>query len=836
MYVCRHPLIVDGRVLEAADKLGIEVQASPEKWLVNTTLENMLLILRQFGSEPMSLLEYWQVRKDALDANDQDMLSSLESDQFSENLATVFLNDRWMVHHPEVLGARQFDGNKIPVNTPKGRYGWVHPDDFSFETGLPTKVKHVREIGDGTVKYWDTHTIYCEQEGTVAVRSFVTSVGKSSCDLGFPFGVISPKISIRECRATLPTGVLDTAVIDQAKALLDKYYAAMDSGILYTRIQPWQEELIDFVQNHAATLRQADDLAARVIKDDLTDAFGIMSTYAIASKEHVMASQLKYSAQLLSGITDHGIDDNHFLEFMSTRKSALEDAIESHKSLVFVLGHDNPDTDTVVSAIAEAYRQHLIRGDESVFIPVVPGNSTPKEVVELIGSQLAQQLILSESLLYQQGSKSGRPEWIMVDHNIGPEQPNTRAIIDHHQPSDVCKKQQIPKRILFAGSTAALVAQRIYGLGIEIPQLLSRYLNGAALMDTENRLEGKMTPLDHLIMDRFSGYYRGLMRQLISCYDSEELFTRDYKEDWNYFGFAVAKSIGILDETHQSILERLQQLAQENNLAKNLPLTLVKVVDYAQDAETIRRERVYTVFNDTVSPEFINTVFDTIEVVVRSESGVNVQIERGNRSIDYWGVGTQLSRKKLAPVMDLVTKAFNEFFYSPSTGLYFKRDFLRTSSELEAIADSCGVELHTSREGIVVGNPMVLKFLSEHLGQRFATPSEYFRAYFDALAVNDHRMAAHLAHSGYLEAFDAAVEDFSYLVEHPDVALTHQGFQYIGGNRKKVHIPRGDPGLIDPNKIDLETGFPQEVEDPNQYGTGLWRYWSPDRELVWVIG
>ena len=55
LYVYRHPLIVDERVLQAADKLGIEVEASPEKWLVNITIADALRLLSAIGSSALSL-------------------------------------------------------------------------------------------------------------------------------------------------------------------------------------------------------------------------------------------------------------------------------------------------------------------------------------------------------------------------------------------------------------------------------------------------------------------------------------------------------------------------------------------------------------------------------------------------------------------------------------------------------------------------------------------------------------------------------------------------------------------------------------------------------------
>jgi hypothetical protein len=432
----------------------------------------------------------------------------------------------------------------------------------------------------------------------------------------------------------------------------------------------------------------------------------------------------------------------------------------------------------------------------------------------------------------------------MVDHNVSRVQPDTRAIIDHHYPSAVCLRQQIPRRILFAGSTSGLVAQRFYGLGLEIPSEMARILHGATLMDTEKRFPGKMTPLDERIMDRLqqasgmqdeSEFYQRLMRKLITCYDADRLFIRDYKEDWCFFGFAVAKGIRILDDERLTLVERLRELAGENNRRKNLPLTLLKVVDYAANAETIRRERMYPVFVDGAAPEFRKAVRDAIVTVIRHESPKNVQIGFTEDAIEFWGVGSQLSRKKLAPVIDLVVSAFNRYFYSPSAGIHFRRDFLRRDRNVEAVALRHGIQLQVDGEGVLVGNPAELKFLLQELGFECASPAEYFKAYADACNAHDERMVAHLTSSKYLEALDLIVENKEVLVEHPRIIRTQAGYSYEGGVRHRQRVPVGEPGLIDPRKIDPATGLPTEVEDPRQYGKGLWRYWSPDSAKAWAL-
>ena len=668
------------------------------------------------------------------------------------------------------------------------------------------------------------------------------SVGRMSLALGFPADAVSHRLTIREARRSRPATALPGELLDRARVLLGRYYRALDGKELDAGLPDWSGELLEFVRRHRAALACASDVAGQVLLEDVRDVLGLFS--GAPGVDRRTAARIRRAALGLSGLSESSIDDDGFEAFLHSRREALERAVRGRANVIFAIGHENPDTDAIVSAIAEAYRQHLMdRTGETTFVPVVAGNRVPEEVVTLLGRPLARSLVRSAERLYRRAARSGRPEWIFVDHSIGPEQPDVRAIVDHHHPAAVALRQRIPRRILFAGSTTALVALRIYGLGLEVPPRMARVLLGAALMDTEDRFPGKTTALDGRVMDRLrtaSGVpsepalYRGLMRDLVSCYDADRLFVRDYKEDWTFFGFAVAKAIRLLDPERGPIVRRLLALARSNNEAKNLPLTLVKVVDYAEDAETIRREVLHLVFRPGASEAFRRAVRETVRTVIRHESGPGLRLEESPEAIAYWGVGTQLSRKKLAPVLELVAGAFHRYFRSPSTGLWLRRDFLRRDERLEAFARRRGLALHADEEGVVVGNPAELKYLLQGLGWLCASPSEYFRALADARAANDRAMVAHLTSSRYLETLDAIVEDRTVLVAHPTIRRRRGRYSYEG-RRRRVRIPPGEPGLIDPAKVDPSTGLPTEVEDPRQYGTSLWRYWSPDRDRAWVL-
>jgi len=144
---------------------------------------------------------------------------------------------------------------------------------------------------------------------------------------------------------------------------------------------------------------------------------------------------------------------------------------------------------------------------------------------------------------------------------------------------------------------------------------VSRLLYGATLMDTENRLDAKMTYRDESIMDRLrasagvdddAALYHELMSALLGTTDAELLFRRDYKQDWGTYGFAVAKVKGCFGADggclRQGLLDDLVDLANSNNRSKNFPLTIVKLVNYGHDNDRVERERMYLVFNEHAAP------------------------------------------------------------------------------------------------------------------------------------------------------------------------------------------------------------------------------------------
>ena len=122
--------------------------------------------------------------------------------------------------------------------------------------------------------------------------------------------------------------------------------------------------------------------------------------------------------------------------------------------------------------------------------------------------------------------------------------------------------------------------------------------------------------------------------------------------------------------------------------------------------------------------------------------------------------------------------------------------------------------------------------LTKELGYFILSLREYWLALKDAKDTKDVQMIESLQGSNFVEFLDTIIEDYKIIIEHPKIIPNKEKFIFEG-DRQEVKVPKGKPGLIHPNQIDLSNGIPTEVRPPSEYGNPeLWRYWEPDSNLV----
>jgi inorganic pyrophosphatase/exopolyphosphatase len=862
MHVALKPLSVDAFVIKAADKLGIKLSWDDEGRVVNISRDDGLLLLRELGAQALTPKEYWQVFSEAVKAGDQEVVRSLTGKEFTEWLDVHFFeNDGkyFMIEHPEIIKARDgrvtYEGKRVQIDIPRGRPGWFDPKDNIDNIGMPRHVEKIFIEGQTTWKYWDLYTEFIK-DGLGSIRGYVTSSGTPSFDLGIPPGSRQPVLMLRPVYKELPGPALDGSVVREMGAFVTAYDDLVNGKINYDGFYGHLDGFLDFLNG---TLRdkvgdswtRSQDRELSRIRENVSNILGLLRFVAKSKDSWNDIVRIDAAARKLFGIKQQVLTRDDFNSFIRGSRQRLREALKNRQSIVFVMGHENPDTDTVISSLAESYRNHLVSGDNVVYIPVVQGKSIPDEIKQLLDNlEVAGSIILFNEEDYIRAFESGQARWILVDQNKAPAvQKFVSVILDHHRVSSIAERSDVPKTIEMIGSTTALIAQRMYGLGVDISGDLAKVLYGATLMDTEDRLASKMTDKDRLIMNILKKaadiegderFYQSLMDPLLGSHDVEELFGRDYKEDWG-FGYAVAKMKGVFgaqgEDLQPDLLHGLVLLARANNQRKNFPLTIVKVVDYENNNETVNRERMYLIFNDNASPLFKDKMFELISRLLdfsfRKSPGSRHAVSRKDDFIEYWGTGTQVSRKKTAPFLEPLVAAFNRSFYSRSTGLHIQREFMKVDATVKAAAAALDIKLSWDEQDRINRiNYYDAMRLLRYLGKEAMGLNEFWSVRKDAYDAHDVQMQEHLQHPGFVEFLDTIIENSRAVIDHPEITKSAAGYSYRG-DRKDAAVLEGLPGLIHPDEIVAETGLPAVVHSPSQYGDpALWRYWSPDASLV----
>ncbi|MDO4503259.1 MAG: manganese-dependent inorganic pyrophosphatase [Coriobacteriia bacterium] len=157
---------------------------------------------------------------------------------------------------------------------------------------------------------------------------------------------------------------------------------------------------------------------------------------------------------------------------------------------VFVVGHRNPDNDSISAAVAYANLKNVLaeracaEGEEPalVYKPVRLG-PLPAEsewVLETFGFEVPELV---------EGAEAGQ-KLVLVDHNEvrqaipGIEDAEVVEIIDHHRIADVMTANPIMYLNLPWGSTASIVTRLYKDYGVEITPEVARVLLSAILTDT----------------------------------------------------------------------------------------------------------------------------------------------------------------------------------------------------------------------------------------------------------------------------------------------------------------------------------------------------------------
>ena len=250
---------------------------------------------------------------------------------------------------------------------------------------------------------------------------------------------------------------------------------------------------------------------------------------------------------------------------------------------VYVIGHRNPDADTVITAITYA------RLLNQLGYPAKP--AITMEVDKQTAYILEQAGVETPEILYD---ASGL-DIFLVDHSEyaqaadGMEDAHIVGILDHHGVGTVSTGNTLIYEAKPIGATATIVWLDYLNYGLEIDQQTAYLLLTAILSDTSNFIASTTTETDRQAaailaaeagVEDIDGLY-ATMHEISLSYEGmseEEILFNDYKE---YEASGVSFGIGLLnaidDETAVQLAVRMKKALEEYASTKDVDLIYASI-------------------------------------------------------------------------------------------------------------------------------------------------------------------------------------------------------------------------------------------------------------------
>ena len=271
-------------------------------------------------------------------------------------------------------------------------------------------------------------------------------------------------------------------------------------------------------------------------------------------------------------------------EFLNqlNRYSVERIGVEEGKT-IYVIGHMNPDTDTVCSAIAYARLLNMLGfkayarisgplNKETTLALKEAGVETPEELVDASGENI-----------------------FLVDHSeyaqavAGMEDAHIVGVLDHHGIGTVTTGHQVVYEARPIGATATIVWLDYLNYGLELDQVTAHLLLSAVLSDTLNLQGTTTTEADRLAIPALAqiaevsdveGLYKRLRTEALSYegMSDEEILYYDYK---NYEASGVTYGIGLVnsidEDTSKKLAARMKEAMAESFDTKGVDLMYASV-------------------------------------------------------------------------------------------------------------------------------------------------------------------------------------------------------------------------------------------------------------------
>lgn len=738
LYINDEPLLVSSKILGAAKRAGVTLSWNEHGFINKIPFSDVKALSSELGSVMLTIREFMNLAKR------EPRVASRDFAEWLDDTFTLSTDNRMI------------DANGDIFNVPAMRPGWFDLDSID-EDGLPTAMTSLPAVGKW--KFWSQND---HSFTAAAVRSFVTSSGTCSLDLGIPSFARHPNFMVRECYRTVPP------VNDNP---LDRIWTEYEA-VTFSRND---EDIGGFfrsldMEGISQSHEELDGFIFEKNNERLTDLVG---------KKRLIEENFDN----LRAIT---------IEDISQALSILADA-----ETTYVIGHEHPDADSIVSSVFEATRRQLFYQKACV----AWSDGMPYVVRKILGERISDSVMKTPKF----GSTN---DVVLVDcHSIDSgREYQVKSVIDHHIisrkfPHYVSISQEV------SWSSTVQVYIKFLGSGLDLDAETARILLEATILEAEPSLINNMSVLDKLVLERLrmlaQSYtsYPDLMAMMTSDSRGSDLFMADYKQ--RLYGFAVIKT---------RKLASFEKRAKANNIERHLPLTVLKQVLYDSQFQSVLEESITMYFNDNFYDKgFRDAIMHVTRAACEAFHGAR-HVTSNKNQIKVSGVPHQTPRLLLAPLLEGIVAEHLRFFHSKAVGMYVACGFY---TDVEGDYSSTTTNPPPTTR-VSFDNAKTL--LSGKVSTSWLTLPQYWQVYRECEALGDMITLKSLRDPKYVELLNTVI------CSRQDV---------IHEDRKPTRptILEAKPALIRPQDVDSKSGLPTRLVSPDTYGeNSLWRYWSPDRD------
>lgn len=643
-------------------------------------------------------------------------------------------------------------------------------------------------------------TEFFDDRGVISARTVDNITGESVIESGLPKDFRESGLTVRLMRKNEPTELVD-----------EEEYEKID-------------RLIETGTRNDLEKYEKSELHDRVLRDEGTKAYRTIDR---------VSAKLGLLRLYQNRFGDRRLSYDDFCSYIMTGHQMFKRATECGKKVIFVMGHKNPDADSIVSAALEAYRLHLKQGNALYqYLPLIQADMIPSEITAILDAEVYSNLIYETDVDLNKLIERNAVRFIYVDQNYQKEyQKYVVAITDHHEASKVISGTYyaIPNMIERAGSTAALIARKFIGDGYTFDAPTAKMLYCAMLMSTCRRDERFMGETDAKIMDyvfRKSGIvsdeklYRELMDEYMSETDVGTLYFRRYRH-FNHFGITTIRVSDFIDrECFPRKIAKFISIASEQNRENDYPVSLIRILEYEKDVTLLKRERIYFVFGEKADHVLMKKVRQLILTVVKTYSEAD-EIKEIENYIEITGSTRKLTVNRIGEALDVLLSCFEKYVFVKSIGKWVATDFLKSGNATEKI----GIAYSTDENGSICNiSYLDAKLMTKRLGLDIMDLRDFWQTVSEAGMPGKRALKESFGRSDLSECIDTCSTG-NGLLYRPEVAGNK-----LYGEEVDAEIIDAQPGLVCLREVSFKTGLPAIVHEACDYeNKDLWKYISPEK-------